>query len=62
MEQHKSARILAISFAKWRICPAADHAFQTGDVILDVGGKPVANVSQVREALRDARRAANTTR
>ena len=31
--------------------PAADHGFETGDVILDVGGKPVANASQVREAL-----------
>jgi serine protease Do len=30
---------------------AADHGFETGDVILDVGGKPVANASQVREAL-----------
>jgi serine protease Do len=31
--------------------PAADHGFETGDVILDIGGKPVANASQVREAL-----------
>jgi serine protease Do len=34
--------------------PAADRGFETGDVILNVGGKPVANVSQVREALTEA--------
>jgi serine protease Do len=34
--------------------PAADRGFETGDVILDVGGKAVANVSQVREALTQA--------
>jgi serine protease Do len=31
--------------------PAADQGFQTGDVILDVGGKAVANAGDVREAL-----------
>jgi len=35
--------------------PAADHGLQTGDVILDVGGKAVANVSDVRRALTDAK-------
>ena len=32
--------------------PAAEHGFQTGDVILNVGGKTVANVGDVRAALR----------
>jgi serine protease Do len=31
--------------------PAAEQGFQTGDVILDVGGKPVANAGEVRAAL-----------
>jgi serine protease Do len=35
--------------------PAADHGFQTGDVILDVAGKAVATVSDVRKALTDAK-------
>ena len=35
--------------------PAAAHGFQTGDVILEVGGKTVANVDQVRAALREAK-------
>jgi serine protease Do len=34
---------------------AADRGFKPGDVILDVGGKPVANTSQVRQALSEAR-------
>jgi serine protease Do len=34
--------------------PAAEHGFQTGDIILDVGGKAVANPGDVRAALRDA--------
>jgi serine protease Do len=34
--------------------PAADHGLQTGDVILDVGGKAVANVTDVRTALTEA--------
>jgi serine protease Do len=34
--------------------PAADHGFQTGDVILNVGGKAVANVDDVRSALTEA--------
>jgi len=33
---------------------AADHGFQTGDVIFDVGGKAVATVSDVRQALTEA--------
>ena len=35
--------------------PAAEHGFQTGDVILDVGGKAVANVGDVRTALAQAK-------
>jgi serine protease Do len=31
--------------------PAAEHGIQTGDVILDVGGKAVANLGDVRSAL-----------
>jgi serine protease Do len=31
--------------------PAAEHGFQTGDVILDVGGKTVANPGDVKSAL-----------
>jgi serine protease Do len=31
--------------------PAAEHGFQTGDVILDVGGKTVSNPGDVRTAL-----------
>jgi serine protease Do len=34
--------------------PAAEHGLQTGDVILNVGGKAVANVGDVRSALNDA--------
>jgi serine protease Do len=34
--------------------PAAQHGVQTGDVILDVGGKTVANASDVRAALTEA--------
>ena len=34
---------------------AAEHGFRTGDVILDVGGKPVANAGDIRAALREAR-------
>ena len=34
--------------------PAAEHGVQTGDVILNVGGKSVANVGDVRSALSDA--------
>jgi serine protease Do len=34
--------------------PAADHGFETGDVILDVGGKMVANVADVRHAVAEA--------
>ncbi len=35
--------------------PAADRGFQTGDVILDVGGKSVGNVGDVRKAVQEAR-------
>jgi serine protease Do len=35
--------------------PAADRGFKTGDVILDVGGKPVSAPADVRKALSDAR-------
>ena len=37
-----------------RTAAAAEHGFRTGDVILDVGGKPVANAGDIRAALRDA--------
>jgi len=35
---------------------AADHGFQVGDVILDVGGKSVATPADVRKSLTDARK------
>jgi serine protease Do len=35
--------------------PAAEHGFQTGDVILNVGGKSVSNVGDVRSALNAAK-------
>ncbi len=35
--------------------PAAEQGLQTGDVILDVGGKAVANVGEVRKALSEAK-------
>ncbi len=35
--------------------PAADQGFQTGDIILDVGGKAVANARDVRDALTEAK-------
>ena len=35
--------------------PAAEHGFQTGDVILDVGGKAVSDASDVRAALSEAK-------
>jgi serine protease Do len=35
--------------------PAAEHGFQTGDVILDVGGKAVTTVPDLRRALTDAK-------
>ena len=35
--------------------PAAEHGVQTGDVILNVGGKSVSNVSDVRSALNAAK-------
>ena len=35
---------------------AADHGFQVGDVILDVGGKSVSNPTDVRKQLSEARK------
>jgi serine protease Do len=35
---------------------AADHGFQVGDVILDVGGKSVAKPADIRQELADARK------
>ena len=35
--------------------PAAEQGFQTGNVILDVGGKAVANAGDVRQALTEAK-------
>jgi serine protease Do len=35
---------------------AADHGFQVGDVILDVGGKSVSSPSDIRKELADARK------
>jgi serine protease Do len=35
--------------------PAAEHGLQSGDVILDVGGKSVGSVSELRKALSDAK-------
>jgi serine protease Do len=34
---------------------AAEHGFQSGDVIVDVGGRTVGNASDVRKALSEAR-------
>jgi serine protease Do len=35
--------------------PAAEHGIQSGDVILDVGGKGVTNVNDLRQALSQAK-------
>jgi len=35
--------------------PAAEQGFQTGNIILEVGGKSVANVSDLRKALSEAK-------
>jgi len=35
--------------------PAAEHGMQTGDVILDVGGKAVSSAADIREALSSAK-------
>ena len=40
---------------------AADHGFQVGDVILDVGGKSVASPSDVRRQIADARKEGKRT-
>ena len=40
---------------------AADHGFQVGDVILDVGGSPVMTPADVRKSLSDARSAGKRT-
>jgi len=37
--------------------PAAEHGVQSGDVILDVGGKSVGNASELRSALNEAKSA-----
>ena len=37
--------------------PAAEHGVQSGDVILDVGGKSVGNVTELRSALSEAKSA-----
>jgi serine protease Do len=37
--------------------PAAEHGFQSGDVILSVGGTSVSNVTELRKALTDAKSA-----
>jgi serine protease Do len=36
--------------------PAAEHGFRTGDIILDVGGKAVANPADVRDTLSELRK------
>jgi serine protease Do len=36
--------------------PAAERGFKTGDVILEVAGKPVSNPADIRKALEDARK------
>src|ERR1700732_4352707 len=36
--------------------PAAEHGFQTGDLILDVAGKAVSNPADVRNALTELRK------
>ena len=41
--------------------PAAERGIKTGDVILDVAGKAVANTAEVRKALSDARAAGKNT-
>jgi serine protease Do len=41
--------------------PAAERGVKTGDVILDVGGKAVANAADVRKALSEAQRAGKKT-
>ncbi|HYA06464.1 MAG TPA: Do family serine endopeptidase [Xanthobacteraceae bacterium] len=40
---------------------AADHGLQVGDVILDVGGKPVSTPADVRQSLSEARSAGRRT-
>jgi len=40
---------------------AADHGFQVGDVILDVGGSPVSTPADVRKSLADAKSAGKHT-
>jgi serine protease Do len=41
--------------------PASERGIKTGDVILDVGGKAVANVADVRKAITDARSAGKSS-
>ena len=40
---------------------ASEHGFKTGDVILDVGGKKVANPLDVRNAIADAHKEGKRT-
>jgi serine protease Do len=41
--------------------PAAEHGLQTGDIILDVGGKAVSTPVEVHNAVRDARKSGKRT-
>ena len=41
--------------------PAAERGFKTGDVILEVAGKPVSSPSDIRVALTDARQGGKRT-
>ena len=41
--------------------PTAERGVKTGDVILDVGGKAVANAADVRKALSEAQTAGKKT-
>jgi serine protease Do len=41
--------------------PASDHGFQTGDVILEVGGKAVSSPADVRNGLDEARKTGKRT-
>jgi serine protease Do len=41
--------------------PAAERGFKTGDVILEVAGKPVKNPADVRKAIEDARKDSKRT-
>ena len=47
----KGVAVVAVDFDS----PAAEHGFETGDVILDVDGKAVANAADVGKAMMEAR-------